>query len=358
MIRKINHNIKAQNFNQLEYQSFIYDFHNRFINLLSLSFSYFNLKLVLSFILSIDQLQTPHLCGVVVRLLHKKQIMKEISSHIFNFKHLNLFFSSYDLNRLQTYSRNLADYHLILDLIPSIAKFYYTFIYYNEQTYMPLIHHQDIIKLSYIQHAILIGLGLQHKTISQLVKELNLSSQQLLALFNKSIRKFSKYFDKIYKDYLKNKLKEQETIPIHNDNNKDDEDNVVNQTSMRGGDDQHPLVRGNKLIMRGTENGHQKKEEEEEEEEEEEISKIKKKKKKKKKEKKPQEEEENLMSELQTQGKNLLKEKQNQLMEKLAQYAIPSDFQQKKVTINQKDSISIENKEKKDHFEIQSQKKS
>ena len=32
--------------------------------------------------------------------------------------------SQYDLKRLECYSRNMADYHLIMDLLPTVSKIY------------------------------------------------------------------------------------------------------------------------------------------------------------------------------------------------------------------------------------------
>jgi N-acetyltransferase 10 len=44
-------------------------------------------------------------------------------------------------------------------------------------------------RLSKLQEAILLGAGLQHKKMEQLQKEVNVPMSQLLALFNKSVRK-------------------------------------------------------------------------------------------------------------------------------------------------------------------------
>ena len=33
--------------------------------------------------------------------------------------------TKYDLKRLELYSRNMADYHLITDLLPTIARFFF-----------------------------------------------------------------------------------------------------------------------------------------------------------------------------------------------------------------------------------------
>ena len=83
--------------------------------------------------------------------------------------------SPYDMKRLQAYSSNLVDHHLILDLLPSLAKAYFS-------GHIPAT-------LSYSQAAILLTLGLQSKTIDDIVKDLDLPAQQVLALFSKSIRK-------------------------------------------------------------------------------------------------------------------------------------------------------------------------
>ena len=38
---------------------------------------------------------------------------------------LATYYSSYDLKRLELYSQNLIDYHLVMDLLPTLAKLYY-----------------------------------------------------------------------------------------------------------------------------------------------------------------------------------------------------------------------------------------
>ena len=37
---------------------------------------------------------------------------------------LEIHLSQYDLKRLEYYSRNMADYHLIMDLLPTVSKVY------------------------------------------------------------------------------------------------------------------------------------------------------------------------------------------------------------------------------------------
>jgi N-acetyltransferase 10 len=38
---------------------------------------------------------------------------------------LDVYLTKYDLKRLEMYSKNLVDYHLIMDLIPSLARLYF-----------------------------------------------------------------------------------------------------------------------------------------------------------------------------------------------------------------------------------------
>jgi len=38
---------------------------------------------------------------------------------------LDAYLTKYDLKRLEMYSKNLVDYHLIMDLIPALARLYF-----------------------------------------------------------------------------------------------------------------------------------------------------------------------------------------------------------------------------------------
>ena len=98
--------------------------------------------------------------------------------------------SKYDYNRLDKYSKNQIKYQLILDLVPEIAKSYFL--------------KRFNFNLSYSQAAILLGLGLQYKTLEALQEELNIPLNQILAMFNKSIKKVTNYIKGIYeKDFEK-----------------------------------------------------------------------------------------------------------------------------------------------------------
>jgi N-acetyltransferase 10 len=66
---------------------------------------------------------------------------------------LETLFSPHDLRRLELYSRNMADHHLITDLLPALAQLQFS---------------RSVLHLSAAQSAILLGLGLQHKTVDEL----------------------------------------------------------------------------------------------------------------------------------------------------------------------------------------------
>lgn len=38
---------------------------------------------------------------------------------------LEIFLTKYDVKRLELYSDNMADYHLIMDLLPTVARLYF-----------------------------------------------------------------------------------------------------------------------------------------------------------------------------------------------------------------------------------------
>ena len=92
----------------------------------------------------------------------------------------------FDLKRLESYAKNLVDFHLIMDLVPTLAKLFF------------LVLPVESMQLSYVQAATLAGLGLQYKTIDQLTGELGLQANQLLPLFNKAIRKFTRLIKEVF----------------------------------------------------------------------------------------------------------------------------------------------------------------
>ena len=96
-------------------------------------------------------------------------------------------FLPHDMKRLQAYCRNLVDFHMVVDLLPALARLHFSGRLSASGG-----------KLSVLQSVILLGLGLQHKSVEQLQAELTVPMSQMLALFNKAMRKLSTQLNTIH----------------------------------------------------------------------------------------------------------------------------------------------------------------
>ncbi|NXI93775.1 NAT10 acetyltransferase, partial [Psophia crepitans] len=140
------------------------DFRRRFLSLLSYQFSTFSPSLALN-------------------ILQNKNIKQHPQPPISRTE-LESVFIPYDLKRLEMYSRNMVDYHLIMDMVPTIARMFF-------------LNQMGDISLSAAQSALFLGIGLQHKSLDQLEKEVELPSSQLMGLFNRIIRKVVQLFNTV-----------------------------------------------------------------------------------------------------------------------------------------------------------------
>ena len=114
------------------------DFRRRFLSLLSFKFREFGSVMALSIIGAADE-------GI-------KKIDASPPRDLTQGE-LSLLMSPFDLKRLESYANNMLDYHVILDLMPIIATWYFEKRLGEE------------VKLSAVQSSILLALGLQRKTI-------------------------------------------------------------------------------------------------------------------------------------------------------------------------------------------------
>ena len=99
----------------------------------------------------------------------------------------------YDLGRLKSYTKNMVEYRLILDLVPTMAKVYFL----NKVTGM------GNLKLMALQKSILIGIGLQFKSIDKLSQELDLQSRQLLGQFKEMMRQIAEKIEKTKEETIR-----------------------------------------------------------------------------------------------------------------------------------------------------------
>ncbi|KKK25166.1 hypothetical protein P175DRAFT_0475612 [Aspergillus ochraceoroseus IBT 24754] len=166
--------------------AFSRDFHRRFLSLLSYQFRVF--PSVLS--LSIGESAT---AGA--------KLDTSLTPVPLRKSELDAAFSPFDLKRLDSYANNLLDYHVILDLVPAVAEYYFSGRLNGK------------VSLSGVQQSILLAIGLQRKTLEDVEKELSLPSSQLLAMFLKIMRKMSTHFRSLVEGAVADTLPS-EKVPV------------------------------------------------------------------------------------------------------------------------------------------------
>ncbi|CCJ30341.1 unnamed protein product [Pneumocystis jirovecii] len=173
------------------------DFHKRFLSLLSFDFRNFPTILCLNIIESINNDFTQTNNNIITK--------SELDTHL----------SPFDLKRLESYANNMLDYHTIIDMLPYIADLYFRGRFRNA------------IKMSGVQNAILLAIGLQRRSLEDIEKELNLPSNQVLAMLVKILRKISAFFRELCSKEIENMLPVEQKIlknqvQIDTDNEEDD----------------------------------------------------------------------------------------------------------------------------------------
>lgn len=161
--------------------AFARDFHKRFLSLLSYDFKTFTTVQALNVIESAKKAD------------NLDEDMKD-NTKLLTKTQLDDIFSPFDLKRLDSYSNNLLDYHVIVDMIPMIAL-----LYFGGKM-------SSTVHLSSVQSAILLAIGLQRKSIDDITKDLKLPSNQTIAMFAKIIRKVSLYFREVISEAIKESL--------------------------------------------------------------------------------------------------------------------------------------------------------
>eukprot|EP00051_Salpingoeca_urceolata_P018919 m.269885 g.269885 ORF g.269885 m.269885 type:complete len:1037 (-) comp19306_c0_seq8:61-3171(-) len=99
--------------------------------------------------------------------------------------------TQYDFKRLHAYADNMVDFHVVSDLVPPLARLWFS--------------GKARVALGAVQRALLLGVGLQLKTLEQMEEDFKrvsrkqnmLSVSHLMALFGQMMRKFSKEFKRL-----------------------------------------------------------------------------------------------------------------------------------------------------------------
>ncbi|KAI1303101.1 RNA cytidine acetyltransferase [Halotydeus destructor] len=163
---------------------FFLDFQKRFISLLGYQFSSMRSAVALNIL--------------APNMKIKPEKISRLTKH-----ELDVFISLYDLRRLEMYSQNMVDYHLIVDLLPAVSRLYF------------LKKFGDEVTLSAAQAAILLSIGLQHKQIEIIEEEMQLPVSQILGLFNRGMRKLSKFMKGIEESAVEESLDMPKPVKIN-----------------------------------------------------------------------------------------------------------------------------------------------
>lgn len=128
---------------------------------------------------------------VALQVIHRNKneisILKKDHS-VLSKSELDVYFLPYDLKRLDIYARNMADYHLILDLLPTISRLFFLgklevkLTATMQKVYGVLFWLQMQRNCSdrfMLIQAILLGMGLQHKSVDTMANELGIPSSQV-----------------------------------------------------------------------------------------------------------------------------------------------------------------------------------
>jgi len=152
---------------------FVTDFRRRLVSLLSFSFRGMDSATALTLLDPNRDITSSTNVSSIPSVSDDSRVVPLSSSEI-----LTVHTTPHDLKRLEMYSRNMVDHHMVVDLLPALARLLFL-------GRLPAVH------LSPLQAAIILAVGLQHRDIDTLANELQLPVSQALAFFNKTVRKLA-----------------------------------------------------------------------------------------------------------------------------------------------------------------------
>lgn len=112
---------------------------------------------------------------------------------------IDTLFIPHDLQRLEAYTRNQVEYRLILDLTTDLSQL----IFEGKLNDVPI---------DSLQKAILLGIGLQNKTLDKLSEEFNMPVNQILAKFYDCCKKLTKKLDSINESTIEKTMIQESTL--------------------------------------------------------------------------------------------------------------------------------------------------
>ncbi|KAM7204296.1 nucleolar ATPase [Naviculisporaceae sp. PSN 640] len=171
--------------------SFAGDFHRRFLSLMSYKFREFPSTLALTIEESANS-------GAK---LDPSSEPSELTK-----AELDRLLTPWDHKRLESYASGILDYHVVLDLIPTIAELYFSG------------RLRSSIELSPLQRAILLAIGLQRKDVDPSAEELNIPPSQLLAVFVKTMRKITTHLASLVSGAIEAEMPDANAVGVSREN--------------------------------------------------------------------------------------------------------------------------------------------
>ncbi|KAJ1550072.1 hypothetical protein HK405_001479, partial [Cladochytrium tenue] len=173
--------------------AFAWDFRRRFVELLGYQLRSFAPPLVLSILEGCEAGRPSDL-----------ELVNSLTA-------LRRYVTAFDVRRLDSYAQNLLDYHVVMDLVPILARLYFLGYLSGSvaATSSAMADDEDDdtaasgaaaaaastgVRLSPVQSALLAATGLQRRTVEESAADLRLPVAQALALFGKTVRKLALYF--------------------------------------------------------------------------------------------------------------------------------------------------------------------
>lgn len=91
-----------------------------------------------------------------------------LSNEELNAPELGVVMTPFDLKRLESYANNMLDYHVILDLMPTVANLYFQKRLGASARGADAQATEGPVRLTAVQSSILLAIGLQRKTLEDL----------------------------------------------------------------------------------------------------------------------------------------------------------------------------------------------
>jgi N-acetyltransferase 10 len=166
--------------------AFARDFHRRFLSLLSYKFREFPSILAL----------------IIHEAANMGSKLDDVEMATLTKADLDNLLTPFDLKRLESYASNLLDYHVILDLMPTLAN-----LYFSDRL-------RDGVKLPGAQQSVLLSIGLQHKDLDEVSKELTITSSQLLGMLVKILKKITSHFSTLVSSAIESQMPKADRIGV------------------------------------------------------------------------------------------------------------------------------------------------